>query len=92
MSRTFANRFCIILIVSGFVIFKFVIFVPTSNIDQQIITNTSRKQSIRENLNANDKYSTTMDYMHVSLIEVEFNLRNLISYYLNHFIKHNGAG
>ena len=58
------NRIFIVFIVSGFVIFKFVIYVPTSsfqNIITNVVTNISQSNSMEE------IESTSEDFMRVSL-------------------------
>ena len=58
------NRIFIVLIVCGFVIFKFVIYVPTSsfqNIITNVVTNLSQSNLIEE------IESTSEDFMQVSL-------------------------
>ena len=57
------NRIFIVFIVSGFVIFKFVIYVPTStfqNIITNVVTNISQSNSMEE------IESTSENFMQVS--------------------------
>ena len=64
MSKTSMNRIFIVLIVCGFVIFKFVIYVPTSsfqNMITNVVTNVSQSNSMEE------IESTSEDFMRVSL-------------------------
>ena len=58
------NRIFIVFIVSGFVIFKFVIYVPTSTF-QNIITNVDT--NISQSNSMEEIESTSEDFMQVSL-------------------------
>ena len=69
------NRIFIVFIVSGFVIFKFVIYVPTSsfqNIITNVVTNISQSNSMEE------IESTSENFMRVSLWSRSFGFWNYL--------------
>ena len=76
------NRIFIVFIVSGFVIFKFVIYVPTSsfqNIITNVVTNISQSNSMEE------IESTSENFMRVSLWFSSFGFWNYLQLSLFNF-------